>query len=468
MKRKFYTQTWFIVLLMFFWPMIIPGVISIALIFEQRKNDKVKFGQYEKLNDLTAEINRLKNLADAKKSQLDKIDLELEDEITKLQNNFKNKKQQLISNFENKENELNKILDSKENKLNELNHSLELLNKEYVANIVDDFVYDDISSEEIKNELALIKIQEKDLIKNNRAVIFNKEIDTKREANNNRRQILRCFDSEAFNIISNVTTKNIDTSRNKLVKSFEVINNMFKTSGFELSNEMLEIKLQELNFTYNFDLKKQQEAEIQKAIREQILEEEKVMREIEDEKRRIEKEEAQFNNEVKKLMSYMQKTDNDVEKNLYIEKIRELEEKLNALEKDKENVFDREANTRAGFVYIISNIGSFGENIYKIGMTRRLEPMDRVKELASASVPFEFDVHAMIFSEDAPALENMLHKEFKEFEVNKVNPRKEFFKVDLEKIREIVLENYSEMVDFTMEAPAEEYRESLKLENEIA
>lgn len=161
-------------------------------------------------------------------------------------------------------------------------------------------------------------------------------------------------------------------------------------------------------------------------------------------------------------MKYLQKA-SDIEKQLYIDKIQELEDKLKLLEKDKENVLQREQNTRAGYVYVISNIGSFGENIYKIGMTRRLEPMDRVKELGNASVPFEFDVHAMIFSEDAPKLENILHETFRENQVNKVNPRKEFYNVPLEKIEEVVKNNYNATVTFTMIAQATQYRESLKL-----
>src|SRR5699024_8637380 len=135
---------------------------------------------------------------------------------------------------------------------------------------------------------------------------------------------------------------------------------------------------------------KEQEKEQQKAIKEQMIEEEKVRREIEKQKAKIEKDQTQCTNEINKLMSYMQKSSNDIEKQLYIDKIRELEDKLKDLEKDKATVLEREANARAGFVYVISNVGSFGENIYKIGMTRRLEPMDRIKELSSASVPFEF------------------------------------------------------------------------------
>ncbi|HFM9310345.1 TPA: GIY-YIG nuclease family protein, partial [Enterococcus faecium] len=122
-----------------------------------------------------------------------------------------------------------------------------------------------------------------------------------------------------------------------------------------------------------------------------------------------------------------------------------------------------ELNTRAGYVYVISNIGSFGEDIYKIGMTRRLEPMDRIKELSSASVPFEFDVHAMIFSEDAPSLETKLHNHFRKQEVNKINQRKEFFKVSLDEIEKVVLENYNGTVTFTKLAKAEQYRRSLEL-----
>lgn len=194
-----------------------------------------------------------------------------------------------------------------------------------------------------------------------------------------------------------------------------------------------------------------------------MVEEEKVRREIEREKRKIEKEEIQFRNEQNKLMLYLNKAKDDVEKKLYLDKIKDLEEKLKLLEADKKNVFDREANTRAGFVYVISNIGSFGEDIYKIGMTRRLEPMDRIKELGSASVPFEFDVHAMIFSDDAPSLETTLHQKFRDREVNKVNQRKEFFKVPLSEIEQVVKENYNATVEFTEIAKAEQYRQTLAM-----
>lgn len=325
--------------------------------------------------------------------------------------------------------------------------------------------YDNITSEECKNKIALLKTKEQQLIKDNKATICLGNRDEKGQRKsfvNNERQILRCFNTECDNIFFTVTLKNIDTSRNKIQKSFQSLNKIFEVDKVQLSDELLDIKLEELNLAYTAEVKKEAEKEEQREIRAQMLEEEKVRRELEREKNRIEKEEQQFKNEISKLMKYMQKA-SDIEKQLYVDKIKELEEKLKLLEKDKENVLQREQNTRAGYVYVISNIGSFGENVYKIGMTRRLEPMDRVKELGSASVPFEFDVHAMIFSEDAPALENILHEAFKANQVNKVNPRKEFYNVPLEDIEKLVKEKYNATVTFTMVAKAEQYRESLKI-----
>ncbi|HAP9075195.1 TPA: GIY-YIG nuclease family protein, partial [Enterococcus faecium] len=256
---------------------------------------------------------------------------------------------------------------------------------------------------------------------------------------------------------------NVDSTREKIIRTFDKINKLFKNDEAEFKKELLELKLQELELNYSYIVKVNDEKEQQKAIKEQMIEEEKVRREIEREKKRIDKEERQFNSEITKLMAYMQKASADVEKELYADKIKELEEKLRELETVKEDVLQRELNTRAGYVYVISNIGSFGEDVYKIGMTRRLEPMDRIKELSSASVPFEFDVHAMIFSEDAPTLENQLHSHFRKNEVNKVNQRKEFFKVSLDEIEKVVLENYNGTVSFTKLAQAEQYRRSLEL-----
>lgn len=151
------------------------------------------------------------------------------------------------------------------------------------------------------------------------------------------------------------------------------------------------------------------------------------------------------------------------EKEELISKKLELEEKIEDTEKAIKDVDYREANKRAGYVYIISNIGAFGENVYKIGMTRRLDPMERVYELGDASVPFNFDVHAMIFSDDAPKLENALHKAFEDRKLNMVNQRREFFNVTLDEIKKVVKENYDKTVEFIDLPEAEQYRVSEKM-----
>ncbi|WP_272031250.1 GIY-YIG nuclease family protein [Oceanobacillus kimchii] len=193
-----------------------------------------------------------------------------------------------------------------------------------------------------------------------------------------------------------------------------------------------------------------------------MREEKKVQDEIKKERKKLEKDEKHFTNAFEKYKKQLEEANTEI--HIEIEKkMAEIKLQLEKIKKEKEVVDYREQNARAGYVYIISNIGSFGENIYKIGMTRRLEPMERINELGSASVPFNFDVHAMIFSDDAPDLENKLHKAFINKQVNKVNTRKEFFDVTLEEIVEVVENNFDKTVEFTKIAEAEDYRKSLKI-----
>lgn len=323
--------------------------------------------------------------------------------------------------------------------------------------------YEELRSDEIKNELSLLSGRQDDLLKNGEAIIVTSSGLQKKILNNQIKQLLRCFNAECSNILSSVTVKNVDTSRSKIQRSFDALNKIFAADGVQITPAYLSSKFEELSLIYAYMVKEEEEKEQRKAIREQMVEEEKVRKEIEREKLKIEKEQTQFTNEVNKLIAYMQKAKDDVERTLYLDKIKELEDKLKALEADKENVLQREQNTRAGFVYIISNIGSFGEQVFKIGMTRRLEPMDRISELSSASVPFPFDVHALIFSDDAPGLENILHQHFDKNRVNKVNPRKEFFRINLDEIKQVVLENHNATVQFIDVPDALEYRETLKL-----
>ena len=349
--------------------------------------------------------------------------------------------------------------------LRALQAEVDLLSEKTLVELTSIEPYAALSSHEIKNKLALLKTEEDELVKSGEALLITTNgFIQKRILDSRKKQILRCFHAESSMHIGSITAKNVDTIRARLQRSFQTINTLFSANGVQISQGLLALKLEELSLVYAYMLKIEDEKEKKKIIQAQLREEERVRREMEEEKKKIEKEIRQFSAEVKKLMDYMQKASSDAEKQLYIEKIKELKEKLKALNADKEHVLEREQNTRAGFVYIISNIGSFGENIYKIGMTRRLEPMDRISELSSASVPFPFDVHAMIFSEDAPALETLLHRHFADRQVNKVNARKEFFKVDLEEIKQLVLTHHNATVHFVDVPEAAEYRETLQLE----
>jgi len=468
-----------------------------------QKEENLKNNYSQKTNELEKLYGyRLKTLKEEYNSLNDKyntLNIEFENKIKFLNEDYIEKEKNLQNNYSDKNKELEYIYNSKLNTLNEayirkeeilknnysdknkeleyiynsklytLTKEYEILNSEYnelCTNVILKHYelsdYDGLTSEECKNKITLLKMQEKELIKSNDAVVIYSDAN-KSVINNNLKQILRCFNTECDNILMNLSVKNIDNMRGKISKSFESINKIFKVDGLELDKALLELKLEELNLVYTYELKRQQEIEQQKEIKAQMIEEEKVRRELEQEKKKIEKDQTQFTNEINKLMKYLQKTSNDTEKQLYIDKVKELEEKLKELEKTKQTVLERGANAKAGFVYIISNIGSFGEDVYKIGMTRRLEPMDRVKELSSASVPFEFDVHAMIFSDDAPALENRLHQHFKNQSINKVNPRKEFFHVTLDEIEQVVKENFNTTVEFTRIPIAKEYRQSLLL-----
>lgn len=349
-----------------------------------------------------------------------------------------------------------------ENKSKLLKEELASLELDSMVGMVSTEPYEGLKSDEVKNQLAMLRGRQDEMIKNGEALRVLNFKAKKSELNSQKKQILRCFNAECKSIIEGVTVKNVDTVRSKIQRSYEAINKIFDVDGVFISKEYLALKYEELSLVYAYMLKEDEEREQRKAIREQMVEEEKVRREIERQKQKLEKEETQFNNEVKKLTTYLQKAKDDAERQLYINKISDLEEKLKALEADKANVLQREQNTRAGFVYVISNIGSFGEDVYKIGMTRRLEPMDRIAELSSASVPFPFDVHALIFSDDAPALENILHQYFNEKRINCVNLKKEFFRVDLEEIKKVVLENHNSTVKFVDIPPAEQYRETLR------
>ena len=213
--------------------------------------------------------------------------------------------------------------------IRDLKDEIEVAQREAVAVSSSVPVDYDISSAEYKDKFALAQLNEKECISSNNAVSVYSDA-PQSVVNANVKQILRCFNSETAAIIKNVTTRNIDSARSKIIKSFEMLNRIFAPDGVELDRQLLEIKLEQLNCMYGNQVMAEREKEEQRAIREQMLEEEKVRREIEREKAKLDKEERQFKNEIQKLMTYLHKAD-DIEKQLYVDKIKELEAKLGLL-----------------------------------------------------------------------------------------------------------------------------------------
>ena len=209
---------------------------------------------------------------------------------------------------------------------------------------------------------------------------------------------------------------------------------------------------------YNYYVKKEQARQEQLALREQMRQEAEERKALEQEKKKIEKEEQKYNNEIEKINEQM-KNALDAEKEALKAKILELQAKLSDVIIKKDNIVQLQ-NGKAGNVYIISNLGSFGDNIFKIGMTRRINPQDRVNELGDASVPFKFDVHSFIFSEDAVSLEANIHKRLNSKRVNKVNSRKEFFYSSIDELEQLVNE-LEPTAEFNKTMMATEFRQSI-------
>lgn len=392
--------------------------------------------------------------------KLEKQKLEIENSIREVDQTLLNKTSELVK--------LNHKIKEKENQIIELDDNI----------LLQDFglykpIYDFISSNQYKEQLDLIRNQQKEMIKEKTAVDYydgwtvdGSITKGRKMTNDNIKQIIRSFNNECEVLIDKVKFNNIEVYEERIRKSFSVLNKMNETNKVSLSNQFLKSKINELKLAYEYAKKKQEEKEEQKRIREQLREEAKLQKEIEEARKDIEKEQSHYSNALSKVLKQLENA-NVIEKEALIEKKTEIEKHLEELNMAIKDIDYREANKKAGYVYVISNIGAFGENIFKIGMTRRLDPQERIDELGDASVPFKFDIHAMIFSDNAPQLEAALHRAFENQKVNMINNRREFFKVTLKEIEEVVKINYDKSVDFIKIAPAEQFRESLKLKERL-
>lgn len=388
--------------------------------------------------------------------------------------------QQHIADLHQQENSISESITQKNNELNRLNEKINQVKSQLVvmndAILFQDFAlyeprYDFCNSEEYKEKLQNIRDQQKQLIKNGYAVSGDKTwtVNGSQSQGNKmvadmQKLLLRAFNSECDEVISKVKYNNIEASEKKIRTSCDAISKLGKMMHIVITAPYFDFKIQELYLAFEYQQKKQEEKEALKEARAEMREAAKLQKEIEEQRKKIEKEQTHYQAAYQNVLKQLEESPDNTD---LLDKKAEIEKNLTEIEKAIKDVDYREANQRAGYVYVISNIGAFGENVYKIGMTRRLDPQDRIDELGDASVPFNFDVHAMIFSDDAPALESALHRAFESKKVNMINHRREFFNVTLDEIKEVVYKNYDKTVEFIDYPDAQQYRESLKIRSLI-
>jgi uncharacterized C2H2 Zn-finger protein len=319
--------------------------------------------------------------------------------------------------------------------------------------------------EQFKAEMDRVYERQKDLVRAGKAASFAVSWtvgNSKREGERMQKQysklLLRAFNGECDAAIAKVAWNNAARMEERIRKAFDAINQLGDVMTVSLSAEYRELKLAELRLEHELAEKKREIAEEQRRIREQMRDEEKALREAERAQAEAEAEEERFQKALDKAKVELSRARGEEHARLN-SKILELQNQLATAHAMSARAKSLAEMTRAGHVYIISNVGSFGDRVFKIGMTRRLEPMDRVRELGDASVPFPFDVHAMVYNEDAPALEAAFHQRFKDRSVNLVNARKEFFHVELTELEAFAKQRGLAMA-FTKIAEAREYRES--------
>ncbi|QBJ93091.1 DUF4041 domain-containing protein [Streptomyces seoulensis] len=311
-----------------------------------------------------------------------------------------------------------------------------------------------------KAELDRIKEQYKALTKNGRAVVGVTEWTVNGSAAEGRRMVrdfsklmLRAYNAEADAAVRGMKPHRLASLVDRLVKSRETIAKLGKTMQIQVTDQYHRLRVKELELTADHLAKQEAEKERRREERERQREEERLEREIARERARLDKERNRLVLALNRARTAGQAD---------ATQIAELERKLTDLDAEEEAIDRREANRRAGYVYVISNIGAFGESMVKIGLTRRLDPMDRVIELGDASVPFRFDVHALIYSDDAVGLERALHQEFEPQRVNRVNARREFFHVTPGQVRDALTRHAGQhLLEFHEQPDAPEWRASV-------
>lgn len=428
------------------------AIMSLIILFKNRKIAKIKIELNVK-NDELVKLNE-------KSTWLEKENVRLRE---------KAEKYDLIENVEEIIKVRNAEISKLTIKLSEIKEEIDpyMFNMELLDAGFFRFKFSFEDVDKYLDALKLLKDAQKKLIKENSAVYTSiKDFYDGLIYKNLSSLSILAFNSEVDSIMRKVTYSNFDASSEKIVKIYDSINKFLSSCNMNITKEYLDLKVKEMTIAYEYEEEKQRQKEEQAEIIAQMREEEASRVEAEKAREKAIEEEKKYQVALDDARKELEGK-NEQEREGMLKLIKELEDKLEEAHQEKARATSMAQITKAGHVYIISNLGSFGENVYKIGMTRRKEPMDRVKELGDASVPFQFDVHAMVYSDNAPDLENMLHKKFDNQRMNRINNRKEFFNVSLDEIEKVCTE-MGYKIKFTKVAEAREFRESLEIVKEVA
>lgn len=334
--------------------------------------------------------------------------------------------------------------------------------------------YEFANSDAFKERLSTIRTSQKELIKQGSAASGSESFTYNGKASlgtkmvkDMQKLLLRAFNSECDECINNVKYNNFDAAKQRITSSSDAISKLGKMLSVAITAAYFKLKIEELHLAFEYRLKVQEEKEQSREAREQLREAKKLEKEIEDARRAIDKDKKHLSIALAKIVAQLAAA-SEADRAALLAKKAELESALAQMVEKLKDIDYREANAKAGYVYVISNLGAFGDDVFKIGVTRRLEPFERVDDLGDASVPFEFDVHAMIFSENAFALEAALHKAFENRKLNMVNHRREFFRAPLAEIKTVIGSSFDKTVEWTDLPSAEEYRTSEKMRSAVA
>ena len=315
-----------------------------------------------------------------------------------------------------------------------------------------------------KVRLASVRARIKDAVKTEAAVqgsanwtVNNSVKEGTRMARELSKLMLRAYNNEADNALRSMKPYALESSTARLEKARETISKLGATMKIQVTDSYHKLRIEELELTADYLAKTAEEKERAREERARLREEEAARREYEREQERLRKELAHYD----AAAAALREKGDAVGADRAQAKLAEIQDAIDGINR-------RAANIRAGHVYVISNVGAFGENMVKIGMTRRLDPLDRVRELGDASVPFHYDVHALVFSDNAVGLETGLHHEFADRRVNLVNLRREFFRVTPAEVREVLIRHQESIIEWVDDPEAAEWRQSETARRQMA